>query len=100
VLTEGEGQVDSADGPIAYKLSGRHLCIEGDLGQTISCELCVSAIGARGRELFTCIMLAQPGVQTTCIPCRPAVHTIDVAAVDAQLAGWRPLLAQAAPEIS
>jgi hypothetical protein len=100
VLTEGEGQVDSADGPLAYKLSGRHLSIEGDLGQSISCELCVSAIDVRGRELFTCIMLAQPGVQNVCVPCRPRVHTIDVAAVATEVAGWRPLLVQAAPEIS
>jgi hypothetical protein len=99
VLTGGEGQVQSADGPIAYTLSGRHLRIEGDLGQSIRCELCVSAIDARGRELFTCITLGQPGVQTVCVPCKPRAQPITVATVATELAGWRPLIAHTVPEI-
>ena len=50
-------------------------------------------IDARGRELFTCITLAQPGTQTVCIPCRPRPRPIAIAPVPAELAGWRPVLA-------
>ena len=47
ILDEGDGEVDSPHGPIAYSLSGRHLRIRGELGQSIECELCVSAIDHR-----------------------------------------------------
>ena len=97
VLTEGKGEVKTDHGTITYTLKGRNLCLRGELGETIDCELCVSAVDARGRELFTCIRLYQPGVQTVCVPCRPRRHTIDVAELAADVAGWRPMLAQKAP---
>ena len=44
VLKEGDGSVASPDGPLAYKLTGRRLEIETRMGQSVYCELCVSAI--------------------------------------------------------
>lgn len=37
--------------------------------QDIDCELCVSAIDARGQELLTCTRLSQRGSEKTCRPC-------------------------------
>ncbi|MEE8574103.1 MAG: hypothetical protein V3T30_01720 [Thermodesulfobacteriota bacterium] len=68
VLEEGEGQVNSLSGPILYNLSGRRLTIETEMEQSVDCELCVSAIDARGQELFTCIPLSEAGTETECKP--------------------------------
>jgi hypothetical protein len=93
VLEAGEGTVASADGPLAYRLDGRRLWIETEMEQSVDCELCVSAIDARGRELFTCIRIAQPGIETVCRPCipRPWRMALEVLPVEAELAAWRPL---------
>lgn len=95
VLEEGEGEVQSPSGLLAYRLHGRRLCIETEMGQSVDCELCVSAIDARGRELFTCIHLAQPGVEIHCRKCVPAhqKYAVQLLPPAAELAGWRPLIA-------
>ena len=66
VLREGKGSVTVPGASLTYQLEGRHLQVESQVGHSIKCELCVSAIDARGQELFTCIRLSQPGVQTVC----------------------------------
>ncbi len=94
VIEEGKGQVSSPHGPLSYKLGGRRLCIETEMGQPVDCELCVSAIDARGQELFTCIRLSLPGVDTQCRKCIPSkgLVKVDYIAAEPALAAWRPLL--------
>ncbi|HUF10356.1 MAG TPA: hypothetical protein VMO47_13635, partial [Rhodothermales bacterium] len=98
VLQEGEGSVTSTTGTLSYKLEGRRLTIESEMAQDISCELCVSAIGARDRELFTCIQLQKPGIDRQCRRCEPRrnFHIEYLPALE-DLTGWRPLIAHAAP---
>ncbi len=93
ILQEGTGVVNSSDGPLTYVLEGRRLTVESELGNDISCELCVSAIDARGLELFTCIQLEKPGVDVQCKACVPR-RWIDVQMIPApvELTGWRPLV--------
>ena len=91
--------MEAADGPIAYTLAGRRLYVEAEMGQSVDCELCVSAIDARGREHFTCIRVVQPGIETICRKCVPREgrFRLDVLAADPQLAAWRRLI-PAGPE--
>ena len=42
----------------------------------IDCELCVSAIDARQRELFTCVRLEQSGVLVKCRECKPLPYVV------------------------
>ena len=97
VLEEGSGEVDGSDGPIAYTLTDRRLCLQLELGQGIDCEVCVSAIDARGHELYECLPLSQPGVETICHPCVPR-RKIPIRVVDAatELQGYRPVFAPVA----
>jgi len=94
VLQEGEGSVNSPNGALSYTLEGRRLTIESEMGQDINCELCVSAIDARGQELFTCIQLQKPGIDRQCRQCEPR-RPIDIQFLPAreELVGWRPLVA-------
>lgn len=94
VIEEGEGQVETAGGPLTYTLSGRRLYIETEMGQAVDCELCVSAIDSRGRELFTCIRVSQPGIETVCRKCVPRTgrFRLDVIAADPLLGSWRRLI--------
>ncbi|MEK6375580.1 MAG: hypothetical protein AABO58_23120 [Acidobacteriota bacterium] len=94
VLAEGEGTVSTANGPLDYKLEGRRLTIETDMGQNVDCELCVSAIDARGQELFTCTQLSQRGIENRCRRCAPkSVRTrTDIVPAQAALNAWRPLI--------
>lgn len=98
VLKEGEGNVPSPYGPLMYSLAGQQLGIETQMGQAVDCELCVSAVDAQGRELFTCIPLLQSGIETQCRQCVPAERQfrLEVIAAEEALGGWRPLLADAA----
>lgn len=100
VIAEGEGEVPSPHGPLSYKLKGRRLCIETELGQDVDCELCVSAIDARGQELFTCIQLSKSGTEVRCHKCRPRKTKFKVLAmpIDAAVNSWRPLIAVVAPK--
>lgn len=66
VLAEGEGEVTHAGGTLHYQLEGRHLTLETGMAQTLDCELCVSAIDATGRELFTCVPLQMASTDTKC----------------------------------
>ena len=94
VLEDGTGEVSTKHGPLAYRLVGRRLYIETELAQPVDCELCVSAIDARGLELYTCIRLNQSGIEKRCRRCdprRPNVR-IEMLAAEAQLTAWHPLL--------
>jgi hypothetical protein len=87
VLTEGSGKVAHAGGSIAYTLTGRELVLETGMAESVDCELCVSAIDSRGRELFTCVPLQSDPTDTNCgkprrfiekpkfeiIPCDPLI---------------------------
>lgn len=66
VLTDGEGSVATPSGPVQYKVKGRFLELTTSMAQALDCELCVSAIDARNRELFTCVPLKISGTETTC----------------------------------
>lgn len=94
VIAEGTGEVASASGPLSYMLKGKRLMIQSrTLGQDIDCELCVSAIDARGLEQFTCLQLNQPGVRKSCKKCVPIQRRYDVTMVPAKAATtlWSPL---------
>ncbi|MBN8414371.1 hypothetical protein LCL99_02215 [Halomonas denitrificans] len=95
VLEQGDGKVEHASGAIVYRLKGRRLEIKTQMAQSIDCELCVSAIDAHGRELYTCIQLHQPGIERRCRPCDPTRKDVafDFKPVAAALADWRPLFA-------
>ncbi len=82
------------DGPLAYRLVGRRLYIETEMAQSVDCELCVSAIDARGMELFTCIQINQSGVEKRCRKCDPRKPNVrvEMLAAAVELATWRPLL--------
>lgn len=99
VIAEGEGTVPSPYGPLSYTLAGRRLVVEGEIGQVIDCELCVSVIDARGAELFTCTRLAKPGTETRCRRCVPRLHLsrIEVLPAPRELATWRRLLPRELP---
>lgn len=66
VLEQGKGEVNVAGGTLQYMLDGRHLTVDTEMGQVVDCELCVSAIDARGRELFSCTQLTCGATETTC----------------------------------
>ncbi len=101
VLEEGDGSIDTSDGPLTYSLKGRRLCIETEMGQSIDCELCVSAIDVKGHELFTCIHLSEPGIDVQCRKCVPSSLKMQVAVIPAEtiLNAWRPLIAVEAANI-
>lgn len=70
VLEPGEGEVTLAGGVLRYTLQGRQLTVDTEMGQALDCELCVSAIDARGRELFSCMRLSCEATDTVCGPGR------------------------------
>jgi hypothetical protein len=96
VLKEGDGDVPSPHGALSYRLKGRRLSIETELGQDVDCELCVSAIDARGQELFTCIQLSKSGTEVRCRRCRPAKSRFKLVTIPAEAAvsGWRPIFGE------
>jgi len=101
VLEEGRGEVFTKHGPLAFRLVGRRLYIETEMAQSVDCELCVSAIDARGMELYTCIHLNQSGIERRCQKCdpnKPKVR-VEMMAVDAQLSVWRPLITDGAEKL-
>lgn len=87
VLQPGKGQINHGGGVVTYALDGRHLTLDTEIGRAIDCELCVSAIDAKNRELFTCVRLKEPSTDTKCgkgrkfypkpkfeiIPCDPLI---------------------------
>lgn len=94
VIEEGEGTVQTSNGPLSYTLSGRRLTLETEMGQNVDCQLCVSAIDARGQELFTCIQLSKKGIETRCRKCIPHARKfrVDMIPAEAVIGGWRPLI--------
>nr|WP_281720583.1 hypothetical protein [Nitrosomonas nitrosa] len=101
VIAEGEGQVHTSSGPLDYQLKGRRLIVRSQtLGEDIHCQLCISAIDARGFEHYKCIRLDQPGIEKICRKCVPtkAHYEVALVATKQELAHWRPLLSSATPE--
>ncbi len=94
VLQQGEGKITTRDGDLYYKLEGRRLCIHTEMGQSIDCELCVSAIDRRGVELFRCVQISKSGIETVCKKCDPKApgYRIDVIPAQFALSSWRPLI--------
>lgn len=78
VLSEAEGEVSHAGGTVHYSLQGRFLTLETKTGEGLDCELCVSAIDHRGRELFTCVRLQQDATDTVCGPGRRFYPAVDL----------------------
>lgn len=98
-VLEGErGDVDTRYGSLSWRVDGRRLFIETEMGQEVDCELCVSAVDARGMELFTCIRINIPGIEKNCRKCDPnqPIVVTEFLEVDPTLATWRPLIATAA----
>lgn len=96
LLKDEKGEIATAQGKISYTLKGKRLTIETtDLGQDLTCELCVSAIDFTGRELFTCTNINQPGLDKTCRKCVERKHDFEVAYVplEAAVNKWRPIFA-------
>ncbi len=96
ILEQGFGEIPTKHGPLAYKLTGRRLHIETDMGQSVNCELCVSAIDAHGKELYTCIRIKKPGIDKKCRKCTPgkSLVQLEVRQPSPELLTWRPLLEQ------
>lgn len=94
VLEEGRGEVATRHGPLAYRLVGRRLYIETEMAQSVDCELCVSAIDARGMELYTCVQLNQSGIEERCRKCDPRNPRVrvEMLATDIGYGAWRPLM--------
>ncbi|NVK21534.1 MAG: hypothetical protein HWD86_03370 [Kangiellaceae bacterium] len=94
VLEDEHGEIEYESGTISYKKVGRRLYLETELGQDFKCELCVSAIDARGRELFTCIEINQPGIDEQCRKCSDKAPQYDINFLDVkpELAQWRKLI--------
>jgi hypothetical protein len=67
-LQEGDGTLQLAGGALSYHLSGSQLVLETKMGKAITCELCVSAIDAKNRQLSTCITLEKDATEITCGP--------------------------------
>jgi hypothetical protein len=96
ILEKGTGEVETKYGPLAYNLKGRRLYIETEMAQGIDCELCVSAIDARGLELFTCIRVNKSGIEVECKKCDPSNPKVrvEMMAIAEHLNNWRPLLTE------
>jgi hypothetical protein len=95
VIKEGQGSVPLPTGDLAYKLKGRRLLIETEMGQDVACELCVSGIDGRGQEQFTCIKLSRSGIERRCRKCVPVDrrYDLEILPAAAEYASWRPLTA-------
>jgi hypothetical protein len=62
-------------------------------GHSIECQVCVSAVDARGHELYACLHLSQLNTETLWRPCVPRTQVpIDLAEVAPNLQGYRPVL--------
>ncbi|MGG6463593.1 hypothetical protein [Solilutibacter silvestris] len=99
-VEEGQGELDTTNGPLAYRVSGNRLYLETDMGESVDCEVCVSVVDARGTERHACVRAKQDGIDRqckTCVPGRKHV-AIDTLALDPKVAAWRPLLVAMAPE--
>jgi hypothetical protein len=79
-----------------YRINiSRLLCLAW-LKRYVDCELCVSAIDARGQELFTCTRVKKSGLETHCRKCIPGFKYFSketLLPLDQALSTWRPLLA-------
>jgi hypothetical protein len=94
VLTDKEGEIVYQGNKISYKIMTNKLVIEtSEIGQSINCELCVSAIDIKGRELFACTKIAKNGTDVRCRKCGDKPKLVDVIyrPIDAELLRWRPL---------
>ena len=94
VLQEGKSSVAVPGGSLICHVRGRHLQIEAEaLGQNVVGELCVSAIDARGQELFTCIQLSQSGEHVVCQQVgRLGDVRLELVRPAKELGTWRPLI--------
>ena len=94
-VLEGEhGNVDTRYGPLSWRVDGRQLFVDFDLGQAVDCEVSVSAIDSRGIELFTCIRVNLSGIEKNCRKCDPnqPIIVAEFLEVEPALATWRPLI--------
>jgi hypothetical protein len=97
-LKEPEGKVQLDGGIVTYKLNGRYLTLETEMGQAVDAQLCVSAIDAKGRELFTCAPLQMGGTDRQCGPGRRFFPkpTIELIPCDPLIAisRWEPVVSE------
>jgi len=95
VIAEGEGEIDTPTGRVAYQLRGRYLVVQAtEIGQDLRCELCVSAIDGRGQEQYECVRIDRPGLDVQCRPCVPVRQRYDLVLlpVKAEAAAWHAAL--------
>lgn len=96
VLDTERGTVRTGQGNLDYAIfDGHRLSISTEeIGQDIECELCLSAIDARGQELFTCIQLSLDGLDRRCQP-NPRPPRVPPTVVrippGPEFGTWRPL---------
>jgi len=100
ILKDGSGEIDISNGTLTYTLSGRVLTIQSEIDKNVNYELCVSAIDAKGNELFTCIQLNKPGVDVQCHKCDPSNKRVQInyLAIASEVETWRPILLEAAKQ--
>ncbi len=95
VLKDSEGEFVHQGNTITYKVMNNKLIIEAtEIGQRINCELCVSAIDFKGRELFVCTKITKKGTDVRCRKCGEKSRLVDVIykPMDFTLSTWRPLV--------
>jgi hypothetical protein len=61
VLGQGQGTLVTDGHTITYFVDRDQLQIGTEIGKSLKCELCLSAIDNWGRELFTCVPLERRG---------------------------------------
>ena len=93
-VEEGQGELDTANGPLAYRVAGNRLYLETEMGESMDCEVCVSVVDAHQVERHACVRAKQDGIDRQCKTCTPARKhvAIDVLPIDAKVSAWRPLL--------
>jgi hypothetical protein len=103
VITDGEGELDTPTGRVAYRLRGRHLVVQAtEMGQDLRCELCVSAIDGRGQEQYECVRIDRAGLDVQCRPCVPTRQRYDLVLlpVKTELAGWQAAVGPSSSRIA
>jgi hypothetical protein len=95
VLKDPEGEIVFLSNKFTYKKTSNKLIIEAaEIGQSFNCELCVSAIDFKGRELFVCTKVTKKGTDVKCRKCGEKPQLVDFIykPIDAALIKWRPLV--------
>ena len=95
ILKDEEGEITSNGSKIIYRKIANKLIIETtEIGQRIDCEVCVSAIDHKARELFVCKKINIKGKEITCRKCGDKPKLVDLVylPINSKLLNWRPMV--------